>query len=197
MCSLLMSLATCVAISSPGWAQQNTASPGQSPARAANPDPNVLVQMIGADGQPVGRVEIRQLTHGTVFIADLENLSAGPHGFHIHEHGVCEPPDFQSAGGHYNPLSTAHGFDSPEGYHAGDLPNIHVTQEGTAMVEFHTTRVSLEQRPGMQPAGTEGPFTLSDNDGSTLMVHALGDDYQASTPDSTGERIACGVVAAP
>ncbi|HEV7264330.1 MAG TPA: superoxide dismutase family protein [Falsiroseomonas sp.] len=193
----LLALAASAAIALPAAAQVNQASPGQSPARGVNPDPAVTVQLITATGQPAGTVEIRQLTHGTVFIADLRNLPPGPHGFHIHESGACDPPSFQAAGGHYNPLNTEHGFDSARGYHAGDLPNIHVTPQGTAKAEFHSTRVTLMQRMGAQPAGTAGPFTLLDDNGSALMIHAKGDDYQATTPDSTGERIACGVIRAP
>lgn len=37
----------------------------------------------------------------------------GPHGFHIHENGICEIEDpdnpFESAGGHYNPTDQPHG----------------------------------------------------------------------------------------
>lgn len=40
-------------------------------------------------------------------------LPIGPHGFHIHEHGICEigdPKDpFKSAGGHWNPDNQPHG----------------------------------------------------------------------------------------
>lgn len=178
-------------------AQDEPASPDQSPDRAANPDVVTSAEMIDADGQPVGTVEVRQLTHGTVFIADLQGLLPGPHGFHIHETGRCEPPDFQSAGGHYSPLEMVHGFDSPEGYHAGDLPNVHVREDGTALAEVHSTRVTLLPVEDARPTSEDGPFTLLDEDGSALMIHARGDDYQAQTEGSTGPRIACGVIAPP
>lgn len=153
--------------------------------------------MKNAEGQSVGAVEIRQLEHGTVFIADLRGLPPGPHGFHVHERGVCEPPTFQSAGEHYNPRNTQHGFDSPRGPHAGDLPNIHVTPRGTAKAEVHSMRLTLDPPADPQPVGAAGPFPLLDSDGSAIVVHAKGDDYRSETPDSTGARIACGVIAAP
>jgi Cu-Zn family superoxide dismutase len=61
----------------------------------------------------------------TAATAELTGLPAGPHGFHIHTVGACEPP-FQSAGGHFNPDDRQHGIENPKGKHAGDLPNIHV-----------------------------------------------------------------------
>lgn len=192
---LIVSFAACLAAAA--WAQQQPASQGQSPARSANPDRNVTVSMMDAKGRSVGTVEVRQLGHGTVFISDLKNLPPGPHGFHIHERGVCDPPQFTSAGDHYSPQNKKHGFDSAQGYHAGDLPNIHVTQQGSAKAEFHSARLTLERQPGAKQAGDAGPFVLMDQDGSAIMIHAKGDDYQASTPDSTGDRVACGVIKAP
>src|SRR5699024_12084161 len=46
------------------------------------------------------------------------------HGFHVHEKGICEPKDFESAGGHYNPLNKNHGKEDKDGQHAGDFDNI-------------------------------------------------------------------------
>ncbi len=43
-------------------------------------------------------------------------------GFHIYEKGTCQAPDFESAGGPFNPLNKEHGFNNPMGHHAGDLP---------------------------------------------------------------------------
>jgi Cu-Zn family superoxide dismutase len=184
---VLLSLVAACALASPAAAQQSQ----------AGTDVSRTVEIKNAEGQPVGTVQVRQLAHGTLFIVDLSNLPPGPHGFHIHERGVCEPPSFQSAGGHYNPLNAEHGFDSPKGFHAGDLPNVHVTKQGTAMAEFHSTRVSLADREGAEAAGSTGPSTLLDQDGSAIMIHEKGDDYRPTTPDSSGDRIACGVIKAP
>ncbi|MGK7870513.1 superoxide dismutase family protein [Falsiroseomonas sp. E2-1-a20] len=182
----LIAAAAVLSVCAPALAQQ------QMPARNANPDVGVTVRMQDAAGRSVGLVQIRQLTRGMVFIAELNGLPPGPHGFHIHEHGRCDAPDFLSAGGHYNPTGAEHGFDSPRGAHVGDMPNIHVARDGTVLAEFHSARLLLSGPT--QPA--EGRYALFDTDGSAIVIHEHGDDYQASTPESTGGRIACGVIAA-
>lgn len=144
------------------------------------------VSLQTADGGDAGTVTFEQTEHGVLVVAQLRNLSRGPHGFHIHETGACSP-DFKAAGSHYDPLGAEHGFKSSGGYHVGDLPNVHVGADGTAMTEFFVPQVTL--------TGAENdryPFTLDDSDGSAIMVHASGDDYIRM--DSAGERVACGVI---
>jgi Cu-Zn family superoxide dismutase len=155
-------------------------------------DGRVVAEVITAEGERAGMVAFEQVELGVVITARLENLPPGPHGFHIHETGRCEPPEFQSAGGHYNPQQAAHGFDNEAGYHAGDLPNVYVADDGTATAEFFAPHLTLEQDTA-DPS--RPPFTLQDQDGSAIMVHARIDDYQTEPPDSTGSRIACGVIA--
>lgn len=144
------------------------------------------VSLRTADGRDAGTVTFEQTEHGVLVVAQLRNLSQGPHGFHIHETGACSP-DFKAAGSHYNPLGAEHGFKNSGGYHVGDLPNVHVGTDGTAMTEFFVPQVTLAG-----PENDRYPFTLADADGSAIMVHAQGDDYMSM--DSSGDRAACGVV---
>ena len=202
MRTMVVSLAISLLASASAFAQQ-------PPSRTTDASPKeVTVEMKNAEGQSVGNVEVVQLANGTLFIAELENLPPGPHGFHIHETGSCEAPDFKSAGSHLNPSGAEHGFDTAGGPHAGDLPNIHVADDETAVAEFFSTRLSLSAQ---QVAGTGSAATgagagaanadqaasrtpLLDNDGSAIMVHAEADDYTGM--DSAGSRIACGVIGA-
>lgn len=160
-----------------------------APALAQEEAETIEAQVMTADGQSAGTVTFEQVDHGVVVTARLQNLPEGPHGFHIHETGACEP-DFGAAGGHYDPLDAAHGFDAPGGYHVGDLPNVYVASDGTATADVFAPQLTLAP-----DEDDEVPFTLRDADGSAIMVHAQIDDYQAEPPDSTGERIACGVIA--
>ena len=149
---------------------------------------SIEVSLRTADGTDAGIATVTQTEHGVVIVADLKNLTPGAHGFHIHETGACAP-DFGAAGSHYNPLGSEHGFDGEGGYHVGDLPNIYAGEDGTASAEIFVPQINL-----MGPDNDRYPFTLSDDDGSALMVHANADDY--SDMSSAGGREACGVIVA-
>jgi Cu-Zn family superoxide dismutase len=120
----------------------------------------------------------------------LRNLPQGLHGVHIHDTGACSP-DFDAAGGHYAPAGPGHGFQNARGFHAGDLPNIHVHDDGTATVDVFAPRLTLRDYPEV-----DAPDPLDDGDGAALRVHAVGDDYRSEGAGSTGDRLACGVIAA-
>jgi Cu-Zn family superoxide dismutase len=157
---------------------------------AAQDRDRLVAEVMTADGQSAGSVAFQQVEHGVLITAELQSLPEGPHGFHVHETGACQP-DFEAAGGHYAPAGQQHGFNSPEGYHAGDLPNIRVQADGTASVEFFAPWLTLGESTNADAA----PFSLTDQDGSAIMVHGSADDYVSAK--SAGDRIACGVIASP
>ena len=162
------------------------ASLAAAPALAQ--DGIIEVEVTTAGGESAGTVTFEQVEHGVVITARLRNLPEGPHGFHIHETGACEP-DFGAAGGHYDPLDAAHGFDSPGGYHVGDLPNVYVAADGTATADVFAPQLTLASE-----ADDDFPYSLRDADGSAVMVHAQIDDYENEPPGSSGDRLACGVI---
>jgi superoxide dismutase, Cu-Zn family len=140
-------------------------------------------ELIGADGASIGSVTLTQMARGMHILAEASGLPEGVHGFHIHAVGVCEPP-FTSAGGHFNPTDEQHGWNNPQGYHAGDLPNVHIQADGVLAVEVFTDAVTLG----------EGATSLFDADGSSIVIHADADDYQSDPAGHAGDRIACAVV---
>jgi Cu-Zn family superoxide dismutase len=103
---------------------------------------------------------------------------------HIHAVGRCQPPDFASAGGHFNPTGQEHGVLNPRGPHAGDLASVTVGADGRGRLETTTEMVSL----------LSGPTSILDPDGSALVVHARGDDFRTDPTGNSGDRIACGVI---
>ena len=151
-----------------------------APAAAADKATAVLKD---AKGNEVGKTELAATPNGVLISLDLTAVPAGEHAFHIHAVGKCEPPDFKSAGPHFNPDQTKHGLMNAEGPHAGDMPNLHVPGEGKLQVEVLNPMVSLNEKA-----------SLLDQDGSALVIHAGVDDYVSDPAGNAGDRIACGVV---
>ncbi len=142
-----------------------------------------VAQMAGPDGSAMGVVTLTQGKQGVLVAADVTGLLPGFHGFHIHEIGQCAP-DFTAAGDHFNPdAERGHGFLDAGGYHAGDMPNIYATPDGTAKADVFNGSVSLAE-------GVE--HSLFDADGSAVIIHEKADTYGSDA--GAGGRVACGVI---
>jgi len=142
-----------------------------------------LAVLKDAAGKDVGTASFFTTPSGTLIDLNLTAVPPGVHAVHIHAVGICEPPDFKSAGPHFNPDQTKHGMMSPEGPHAGDLPNIHVPADGKLEVEILDPLVTIGQEAA-----------LLDDDGSAIVIHAGPDDYKTDPAGTSGGRIACGVI---
>jgi superoxide dismutase, Cu-Zn family len=146
----------------------------------------VIVELVGSDGQSAGGARLEETAEGVLVSIRVSGLQPdSEHGLHFHENGQCDPPDFQSAGGHFAPHGRQHGLDNPAGPHAGDLPNIRANQQGVADTSFVAPNVRLTA------SVTEG---LLRPGGTALVVHAGADDYRTDPSGESGARIACGVV---
>src|SRR5947207_2915956 len=91
-----------------------------------SPPPAAIATVFDASGRAVGKAVLVQHRKGVRILLDLTGVAPGVKGVHIHEVGRCDPPSFESAGGHFNPTKAAHGTSNPRGPHAGDLPNVTV-----------------------------------------------------------------------
>jgi Cu-Zn family superoxide dismutase len=142
------------------------------------------VDLKDAQGKSVGNVVIWDLGPGVGLELHLHDLTPGEHAIHFHQVPKCEAPDFKSAGGHFNPESKKHGFDTPEGHHAGDIKNFTVGADGKAeKVRLEDADVTLK----------DGPHSLVSN-GAAIVVHAKADDYKTDPSGNSGDRVACGVI---
>jgi Cu-Zn family superoxide dismutase len=143
---------------------------------------------VDASGSAIGWLRLAEDAHGVVHVnVQVQGLSTGLHGIHIHAVASCLAPTFASAGGHYNPLSHQHGLENPNGPHAGDLPNLIVDEDGHGRLQARTDRVTL----------TAGRATLFDGDGSAFIIHANRDDQVTDAGNGgSGARIACAVIVA-
>lgn len=137
-----------------------------------------------AKGEDVGVASFTQTQGGLLIRLSVRNMPVGEHAFHIHAIGKCEPPDFASAGGHFNPTSAHHGMMSGPG-HAGDMPNLHIPSDGSLEVEILNTAVTLDK---------DKPNSVFHPGGTAVVIHASKDDYTSDPAGNAGARIACGVI---
>ncbi|MCZ8521562.1 MULTISPECIES: superoxide dismutase family protein [Paenibacillus] len=143
------------------------------------------VELIGIRGTSIGKAKLSQAADGVRIQLDAAHLPPGVHGFHVHESGKCEAPDFKSAGAHFNPGGRKHGTENPEGAHAGDMPNIEADANGMAKADFVMKGLTLEKGK---------PTSLLKDGGTSLVLHEKADDYKTDPSGNSGARISCGVI---
>lgn len=129
-----------------------------------------------------GTVTFAKVADGVRIVADVQGLSKGKHGIHIHEFGDCSSPDGNSAGGHFNPHSKGHGAPEEDNRHAGDMGNIDVDESGKGRLEYVDKEISLEGNSSIV--------------GKAVIVHANEDDLKTQPTGNAGGRLACGVIEA-
>jgi superoxide dismutase, Cu-Zn family len=154
-----------------------TATP--APAPAAGP-PIANVSLISAAGSSVkGELTVSNEGDAVFIRGDITGLAPGKeHGFHVHEFGKCELPEFKSAGEHFNPTK------APHNEHLGDLPNASADDNGHATINAIVKGPNLVDKDG-------APSAIL---GKALIVHAMPDDYKTQPSGGSGARIACGVI---
>ncbi len=148
----------------------------------AHPQINKAVAVLhSAIGSSVrGVVTFTRVADGVRVVADLEGLTPGDHGFHIHAFGDCTAADAASAGGHFNPTGHPHAGPEAEQRHMGDLGNLTADAEGKA----HYDRVDKH-------LALDGPYAII---GYGVIVHEKFDDLKTQPTGAAGGRVACGVV---
>ncbi|HLE82817.1 MAG TPA: superoxide dismutase family protein, partial [Thermoanaerobaculia bacterium] len=117
-----------------------------------------------ADGTEVGTVTFTEgFVPGVSVSAHFHDVEGdGQHGFHVHQNGECTPPDFTSAGDHFNPESVDHACPPTTPRHAGDFGNVEITG-GTGASEQTTDLLTVA------PGATSVV-------GKAVLLHAMADD---------------------
>jgi Cu-Zn family superoxide dismutase len=167
----------------PGADLDTTATPMS--ARGIVEGVDAVATLSPTEGNDVrGRVTFAEIEDGVLVVAEVSGLSAGMHGFHIHENGDCSAPDASSAGGHYDPTGAPHGApnDPASERHVGDLGNLEAGADGVARYERVDSVISLS-----------GPNAIV---GKAVIVHAGQDDYTTQPTGAAGGRLACGIIEA-
>ncbi len=146
---------------------------------------SVLVNMVNTEGYNVGTAVFNEADGEVTLTLDLEGISAGEYGMHIHEFGKATPPTFEDAGSHFNPTGVEHGKDSETGPHIGDLPNLVVPEDGIVQETIVIPNTSLQ---------ADGENTLNTEQGTSLIIHTKADDHKSQPTGDAGDRMLGGVI---
>jgi len=73
---------------------------------------------------------------------------------------------------------------NPEGPHAGDMPNITITESGSAKATMVNKNVDFG----------EDNHSLFSNGGTAIVIHSKADDMKTDPSGNSGDRIACGTI---
>ena len=146
-----------------------------------------IASIDSGDGKVAGVAKFIQKTgeKAQVYV-EMNGLTAGKHGIHIHEFGNLSQ-GCTSAGAHYNPYGRNHGGPSALLRHVGDLGNLE--SNGPTL-----TTVLNNLDPFVQLYGTMSVV------GRSVVIHAdeddlgLGGQSDSLTTGHAGARLACGVI---
>ena len=148
--------------------------------RGLNASPTAACDLASVSGTAVTGKASFSLTGGRMVIEiDMQGLSPGRHGLHVHEFGDCGN-NAVSSGGHFNPTGQKHGPGMLEDSHAGDLGNLVADATGTAHAVLETEHLTF--------AGKSSVLGL------TLVVDADPDDYVTQPSGNSGIAVACGKI---
>jgi len=168
---ILVCAAALFAFSGAAIAQQSPASASAKP---------VVVSIMNAEGRPVGTATLSPAASGVKIVLDIKKLPPGEHSIHIHQVAKCDPPDFKSAGPHFN--ASGHAHDAAP---AGDIPDFSliVGKDGTAHVSTVAPNVTMG----------DDDHSVFSNGGTAIVIHAVAGGTGSGAPP----RIACGIIAKP
>ena len=137
------------------------------------------------DNNVNGIVNFIQKTNHLLIKYEINNLSDGLHGFHIHKCGDLSK-GCKSGCEHFNPFNKNHGSLESKNSHAGDLGNIH-SKNNLAKGFIHTNKISLNMNE-------------KNIIGRMIIVHesiddcGKGNNEESLKTGNAGARLACGII---
>ena len=144
-----------------------------------------------------GTIRFEEDGDETVIRINIQGLTPGKHGFHIHQAGDLTD-GCTSACSHFNPSNKTHGGPNDRKRHAGDLGNITASKTGKVKTTRRDHIIKLR-----------GKYNII---GRAVVIHKDEDDLGKGGLDkngniinekihneslktgNAGERIACGVI---
>ncbi len=132
------------------------------------------------DNNVSGQISFIKDEMGIKIIADVNGLSPGKHGFHLHTFGDCTNLTDGSAGEIFNPFNKNHGGPDKREHKLGDFKNLTADNSGHAHLEWIDIDLDLD-----------GPLSII---GRSILIHENEDDHLAQPDGNSGPVIAYAVI---
>ena len=133
-----------------------------------------------------GVVSFMETPNGLKIYYEINGLSDGKHGFHIHEYGDLTD-GCKSACAHFNPFGKTHGDINSSERHAGDLGNV-ISKNRKARGTITDKMLSLDFN---KKTCILGRMIIVHKDEDDL---GLGGNEESIKTGNAGARLACGVI---
>jgi Cu-Zn family superoxide dismutase len=159
-----------------------------APALAQLNKKAVVVDLKNADGKVVGTATLTEAQpKGVKLELKVHDQPPGQLSFHVHQKPICEPPEFNSAGLHFDPGGVY--YNNPHRGHDGVVaagnPNSTLTVGPDGKAEGSVVMPNLT-------LGSDDHSVFS-NGGTAIILHA----DVSKLPIDTPTRTACGVIKRP
>lgn len=155
---------------------------GSSAWAATGDRAQAVIRSTADEELALGVAQLEETAEGLDLQASFLGAPKGTHGFHIHAGASCADVG-NAAGGHYNPDNVEHGLLLDQGFeaaHAGDLGNVVIGEDGTAL---YTALI-----PGLTLTG--GKYPVANH---AIIFHANPDDFSQPVGNA-GSRVGCGLI---
>ena len=133
-----------------------------------------------------GIVKFTQLPKTLKIEYEINKLSDGLHGFHVHNYGDLTD-ECKNACSHFNPYNKNHGSNNSTVRHLGDLGNIFSkNKKAEGVVYNNSISLCIKKKNCII--------------GRSIIVHqgkddlGLGSDLESLKTGNAGKRLACGVI---
>ena len=146
----------------------------------AEANPKAIAELKSLDGMAQGIIKFEQIDKKVKVSVEVEGLTPGEHGFHVHQFGDCTSTDGKSAGGHFVGSGEMHAGPEAAMRHVGDLGNIIADNNTEVKLAFDDAKISL--------TGEDSII------GRAVVIHAGKDDMASQPSGAAGSRVACGVI---
>ena len=143
-----------------------------------------------------GTICFKETNRGLQVKVNVNGLSPGKHGFHIHESGDLSK-GCTSLCSHYNPTNSVHGGRNSKNRHLGDLGNIIADKNGVVNTMMYDNHLSLSDKYNIVGRSViihedEDDLGLGGLKNGKVINNKIREDSLKT--GSAGKRIACGVI---